>query len=265
MARQIEFPRLNRWSRAVLAVVWAGLVLAASPALGKTWYLSPVSVQGMIDYEDLDDGGDPGQDAGRNGLNIKGNFNVKLMKSQSFRDEDIPLYPLALALAWGPYMKFDYGTGSEWIYSKDNWQAPNPPCIYSRSVAKGFLVNYYTPDDSKDVVIVWISKVKLLDFIYYRIGFDFRQKWIMDGSFDHQECAPGRYQREIASFLTSDYYDIGTVEDIKTLFGGLISFATTTPFWNPPAYHCEMNISMELLDAPWNPPGGAGILGLLLD
>jgi hypothetical protein len=40
MARQSEFPRLNRWSRAVLAFVWAGLVLAASPVLGKSYQVS---------------------------------------------------------------------------------------------------------------------------------------------------------------------------------------------------------------------------------
>lgn len=225
MAGQSEFPWLKRWSRAVLAVVWAGLVLAASPALGKSYQVSDMLYGGSANWIEgfvLNNPPDwPYQ------ITVNAQWWIPLIDQSRgdspilIDEQNIPFEPEYQVLfeRTFPYSPLPGAetTPPIWQYELKVPSCYPPPHI-DVAVAKGALTNQYLGSDG---LTIKICKITDAGAVKFKLRVDFIQRWILDGPYFTPDCWVGKTcHEEMDPFTTENEIILNNLEVFNTVNGG---------------------------------------------
>jgi hypothetical protein len=192
MARkQRRLPFAVNWSRVLVAVV-LGLMLAASPALGRSYKINSLSVTGTGIYDDNHLQGAGTTYVTGYHLITEATWTFPLINSPIvFNWEDIPYAPQSMMLA--DKASWSYFSG-DWLYSIGTGNV----CPGKLSIAYGALTNFYAGPHGITFVI---SRVPGYDSLV-NLGIYFRQQWVLAGPFDAPQCSGQQeYHKVIDTFV----------------------------------------------------------------
>jgi hypothetical protein len=218
MARQSEFPWLKRWSRAVLAVVLAGLVLAASPALGKSYLVSYMLYGGSANWIEGFVLGNPPDMPWQ--YTVGAQWWIPLIDQSRgdvpilIDEQNIPFEPgyLVLFKRTFPYSPLP---GAETTPPIWQYEEKVPNCVppgETTAAAEGALTNQYLGSDG---LTIKICKINDAGTVKFKIRVDFIQRWILDGPYHKPYCWVGiTCHEEMDLFTTENEIILNNLEDM---------------------------------------------------